>query len=290
MRVARLRAPEQVAQRDFEIVVRRLANDLVYGVDESPFAGAGIDYMQSRLYVPGDPVRQMDWKVTARTGKPHIKEYEATKRTPVRIIVDTSASMASASTPLSKHDLAVWLAAVLGLVALKRLSPAAIIGAGERETRAVPSLRTGDLWRELRPLKERSYREGTRLALQVEETARMADRESLLIVISDMHEPGAVDAVKRAVQRHECFVIQPVDPLELGGLRGAGFLRASEAETGHGFVARARDRWFVHHATEVGRALASAGADHIAVRTDEDFVGPLARFLRIRGHALGGKR
>ena len=54
---------DQLSNREFEIAVRRLADNLKFGEDPSPFVGSGVDYVQSRLYVSGDSVKDIDWKV-----------------------------------------------------------------------------------------------------------------------------------------------------------------------------------------------------------------------------------
>ena len=135
------------------MVVRRLADDLAFGTDTSMFTGSGLEYAQSRPYEPGDPIKQIDWRMTARSTRTYVKEYEALKRTEVHLLLDTSASMSVSSTSLTKHDLAVWIASAVGVLAQRRLSPCAVIGAGERATRFEPSLLRSDLWQAIEPLR-----------------------------------------------------------------------------------------------------------------------------------------
>ena len=110
----KLGPPDELVHADFEMVVRRLADDLAFGVDTSLFVGSGLEYAQSRPYVAGDPIKMMDWRITARLGKPYVKEYETLKRTCLYLVVDTSASMCVCSTATTKHDIAVWIAAAVG--------------------------------------------------------------------------------------------------------------------------------------------------------------------------------
>lgn len=280
-----LERPEELAERQFELIVRRLADDLAYGADASRFVGSGIEYAQSRPYEPGDPVRQLDWRVSARTGTPHIKEYEAMKRMPTWLVVDTSESMFVSSNVMSKHDLAIWLASALGLVALRRLSPVAVVSGGAREGVPQPSMLRGRLWTGLDAMRVRAQPEPTRVGEVVEELALRAARRSLFVILSDLHAPGATHALKLTAQRHDVVVLQPVDPAEADGMP-AGLFRAQEAETGSAFVGAGRKGWLdgeLGHA----EALRSAGVDHLALRTDREFITPLKRFLALRGQAGG---
>lgn len=280
--------PDELAHGDFEMVVRRLADDLAFGTDASLFTGSGLEYAQSRPYEPGDPIKQIDWRLTARTGKPYVKEYEALKRTSVLILLDTSASMGVSSVRLTKHDLGVWLAAAIGLIAQRRLSPTAVIGAGERTTRFEPSLLKTDLWQALEPLRTGTVDEGTKLGERLRELIVRANRSSVIVVISDLHDADAIPAIRHAAQQHDVIALELRDPAEEGNLR-AGFFRGREAETGRDFVGGGRDRFSSEDGQDSGRLLARAGASWLRLVTSQPFIPPLRHFLAARQNTGGGR-
>jgi uncharacterized protein (DUF58 family) len=281
-----LRPPNELARGDFEMVVRRLADDLAFGADASLFVGSGLEYASSRPYIQGDSIRMLNWRLTARTGKPFVKEHEALKRTTVYIVLDTSASMAVASTPLDKHSLAIWIAAAVGLVAQRRLSPVGVIGGGERETRLTPSLLGNDLWHALEPLRQGSLDEGTRLADRITRLDAHADRSSVILVLSDLHDPHVLTALRHASQKHDCAAIHLIDPAEAGQLR-AGIFRGQEAETGRGFLGHGGAAW--GREGEVRSELARCGVSYLRLLTDRSIIAPLRYFLASRASVLRGR-
>ena len=281
-----LRPPDELARGDFEMVVRRLADDLAFGMDLSRFIGSGLEYAQSRPYSPGDPIKMMDWKITARLGKPFVKEYDTPKRTNVFIIVDTSASMGISSAMITKHDLAVWIASAIGLIAQRRMSPVGVIGGGERETRLNPSLNRADLWQSLDPLRASNLSEGTRLSDRLADLDLRAKRSSVFIVISDLHDPDAIPAIRHASQKHDCVAIHLMDPAERGRLR-AGFFRGQEAESGRLFVAHSNSAW--GREGEVAADFARCGTSYLRLQTDQPFIAPLRHFLSFRPMMGGGR-
>ena len=273
--------------RQFELAIRRLADGLAYGTDRSPFLGTGLEYAQSRRYAPGDPVRSIDWRVTARTGRFHVKEYEAPRRMPAYLLVDTSATMTLSSTARSKYALAVQIAGGLALACLDRASPVGVLGVGELPLHYRPSLSRGQILEWLHRLRRYRVDEATSLGRRLAELAPTLSERSLVVCLSDLHDPGALQSLCRLGQQHDAVVLHLVDPAE-GGLQKAGFLRAREAETGRAFSAPASRVWTDPEAA--ARQLRRARVDHLLLRTDRPFVQLLRQFLAARGLLGRGAR
>lgn len=271
-------AQESLDSRQFEIAVRRLADALAYGQESSPFLGAGIEYVQSRLYQPGDPVRFIDWRITGRTGRYHVKEYEAPKQMPVYLLVDTSASMTVSSVKMSKYAWAVQIAGGLALAAVEHMSPVGMMAVGERELHHTPSLSRATVLRWLHTLRRYDFHERTTLGERIRKLVPRVESRCLFIVVSDLHDPDAVPAIRLMAQNHDCMVIHLADPAERGELR-AGIIRGEEAESGVGFVAHGRTRFL---SETLGAEITRAGVDYLLVRTEGPVLQPLRHFLKNR--------
>jgi len=265
--------------RRFLVAVRRLANSFNYGVDKSPYLGSGIEYAQSRPYQPGDSVRSIDWRVTARTGKAFVKEYEAPKQIPCYLLLDTSASMTVGVARHSKYELALQIAGGLALACLDRANPVGVLGVGERELHVEPSLARDQVMQWIHRLRTFRYDERTTLARRVSELGTRLNHRALLIILSDLHDDTASAALRLMAQRHDCVALQFRDPAERG-LRGAGLILAREAETGHAFVTHGRSEWL--NQQRLDTELKRAQIDHLIVDTDQPFAHKLRSFFASR--------
>jgi hypothetical protein len=134
--------------------------------------------------------------------------------------------------------------------------------------------------------------EGTRLGERLEDLSVRARRASVIVALTDLHDPLAVDALRHAAQRHDVMAIELHDPAEAGGLR-AGFFRGNEAETGTTFLGHGALRWTSKndHIEEAhaGHTLARSGVSWLRLHTDRPFLPPLRHFLANRA-AVGGGR
>ena len=282
-----IESADTLDSRQFYIAIKRLADSFSYGTDRSPFVGSGVEYVQSRQYQYGDPIRAIDWRVTARTGKVYIKEFETPKRMPCYMMIDTSASMMISSTKRSKYATSLHIAGGLALACLDRVSPVGVLGVGSRDVRIEPSLSKNRVLEWLHQLRHFRYDESTTLVDRISELIPTLNSRALFIVLSDLHDERALVSLKRMGQKHDCVVLQMQDPAELG-LRGAGFLRAQEAETGRAFATHGRR--FHLNQYRVEEELRRGGIDHLVVRTDEPFSHHLRSFFKSRDLLGKGSR
>lgn len=280
-------APASVNARQFAVTARRLANSLVFGTEDSIFHGCGTEYAQPRPYIPGDPIKSMDWKVTARTGRHYIKEYQEPKRMPVYILLDTSASMCISSGPLSKYAWAVSLGAGLALAAQMRMSPVGLLGCGQRPIHIQPTLSAGTVMQWAHELRRHGFLETTSFGRRVRELAPSLAARTLVIAITDLHDPDALRAMKWIGAEHDCVVLHLQDPAEMG-IPGSGFFRGQEAETGVAFTGHGWKSWDL--AETARHELMRYRVDYLHLRTDEKILPKLRFFMRRRARSGSGGR
>ena len=275
---------EPVDARQFEVAVKHLANSLSFGQEESVFHGSGLEYAQSRLYVAGDPVKAIDWKVSARVGKLFIKEYQEPKQMPLYLLLDTSASMCVTSLPMSKYAWAVQIATGIALAAQSNVTPVGLLGCGARELHVRPTLSRNVVMEWSHQLRHHDFLEDTSLAARAREVAPSLKRRTMVIVLSDLHDPEAFPALQVLAQEHDVIVLHLQDPAETG-VRGAGLFRGVEAESGRAFVGHGRRAWV--DAEGWKSELTRFGIDYLHLPTNEPILGKLRHFLGRRG--FGGK-
>jgi uncharacterized protein (DUF58 family) len=100
--------------------MNRPAASSLAGAYRSRFRGRGVDFVESRNYLPGDDIRNMDWRVTARTGKPHTKIFQEERERPVLVVLDASPSLYFGTRTRLKSVAAGQLAASVAWASVRR--------------------------------------------------------------------------------------------------------------------------------------------------------------------------
>ncbi len=131
--------------RQLRLARRNRALSVLAGPNKSNFRGRGIDFEEVRSYQPGDDIRSIDWRVTARTGSAHTKLFREERERPVLVAVDQRSSMFFGSSHCFKSVLAAQLASLLAWSALDggdRVGGLVFNDAGHREIRPRRSRKT----------------------------------------------------------------------------------------------------------------------------------------------------
>jgi uncharacterized protein (DUF58 family) len=274
--------------RALELSVGRRVDGLLAGDYRSAFAGVGTELFQVRLYEPGDDVRRIEWNVTARTGRPHVRVELAERVLVTWLVLDASASMAFGTGDRRKADVAEGVAIAVGWAATKRGNRLGTVAFGRRSQYERPRqgrralLDTLELLRELPPEGTGTLREALEL------TDRVARQRSLIVVVSDFRgPPNWRPPLLRLSGRHTVLAVEVRDPREQE-LADVGELRLVDPETGRQLRVDTSDRAlrerFATAAADERSALvamlASAGVRHVPLSTEGDWLRPLAMFLR----------
>jgi uncharacterized protein (DUF58 family) len=119
-----LTAAELIALRPrchaLRLPMRLAAASALAGAYRSRFRGRGVDFLESRNYQPGDDIRNMDWRVTARTGRPHTKVFQEERERPVLVVMDASPSLYFGTRDRLKSVAAGQMAAAIAWAAIRR--------------------------------------------------------------------------------------------------------------------------------------------------------------------------
>ena len=124
--------------RKIEIKTRGLSNEIFAGKYHTAFRGRGMSFSEVREYRAGDDVRDIDWNVTARSRKPHIKVYEEERELTMMLLVDVSASRMFGSTDRLKKNIITEIAAVLAFSAAQNNDKVGCIFFSDRVEKFIP--------------------------------------------------------------------------------------------------------------------------------------------------------
>ncbi|GAA3344896.1 DUF58 domain-containing protein [Amorphoplanes nipponensis] len=304
-----------------QLLVTRKLDGLLQGDYAGLLPGPGSEAGESREYRPGDDVRRMDWPVTARTTLPHVRRTVADRELETWMAVDLSASLDFGTAKMLKRDLVLAAATAMAHLTVRggnRIG--AVVGTGS----GLPAPEQGGFWRRrreasapapvtqpmvrmparpgrkeaqglLRAIARTRIRPGrTDLGELIDMLNRPPRRRGVAVVISDFLAPveGWARPIRKLGVRHDVLAVEVVDPRELE-LPDVGVLTLADPETGVLHEVQTADPALRARYAEaagnqrgdIARALRAAGAAHLRLRTDTDWLLDVVRFVAAQRHA-----
>ncbi len=277
--------------RLIELKTRGLSNHIFSGEYHSAFKGRGMAFSEVREYVPGDEVRTIDWNVTARSGRPHIKVFDEERELTVMLMADVSGSGEFGTEAQLKRELITEACATIAFSAIQNNDKVGLILFTDQIELFIPPKKgRGHILRIVRELLEfRPLHKGTDVAGALKYMSNVIKKRSIAFLISDLMADGYEDALKIANRKHDLVVLRTTDPRELE-LPAMGLVQFLDPETGDTqWVNTNNKRVRAHYRAEALKlaarakdALRRAGVDHAVISTREGYVRPLMTLFKRR--------
>lgn len=204
--------------KNLELIARFIVEGFLVGLHKSPFHGFSVEFSEHRQYMPGDNIRDIDWKVYGRTDRYYIKQYEEETNLKANILVDVSGSMGYTSHEITKLQYAVYLAAALSYLLLKQRDAVGLTLFSDKIHRHLPPKSTNSyikfLFKELSKAKPRKTRTVISQTLHI--MAEKLKRPGLIVLLSEFLYEDA-DKILQGLRHfryynHEVIVFNILDP------------------------------------------------------------------------------
>lgn len=279
--------------RKLDLKAKLVVEGFMTGLHRSPYHGFSVEFAEHRPYMPGDPIRDVDWKVYGKSDRFYVKQYEDETNLRTHILLDVSRSMTYAGEgAISKLEYAKHLAAAIAYLMLHQQDAVGLMFFAESIRRYVPPRSVNRHLRVLlRELESLEPGTGTNVAGCLHAMADRIRRRGLVILLSDlMDDPEAVmQGLKHfRYKKHEVIVFQILDENE----RAFPFhdeLGFVDLETGEEVVTQS---WVLAHeyrsrvagwTDSYRRACGEQQIDFVALTNKTPYDHALLRFLEKRG-------
>ena len=284
--------PELIKKiKKIHIKSNRQVNTLMAGQYKSVFRGSGIEFEEVRDYTPGDEVKNIDWKVSARMGRPYIKLYREERELVVMLLVDMSASGGFGTGDSLKSEKAVEVAAVLAFNAIRNNDKVgAILFTDTVEKYIPPKKGSSHVWRVIREIFTFDPQgKGTDIQTAVSYLGRVCRKRTISFLISDFLSGNYLKRLKVTAKKHELIGVMISDPGEFF-LPERGMIFIEDLETGNHLLldasdASTRDLYQAKKRQEYETTLAqlkSADIDCIEISTRDVVTDALIKYFRYR--------
>lgn len=283
--------------RRIEIKARGLTSQVFAGEYHSAFKGQGMAFSEVREYQYGDPIRNIDWNVTARFNRPFIKVFEEERELTVMLLVDVSASNAFGTASSLKREFMTELAAVIAFSALQNNDKIGVIFFSDQVEKFIPPKKGKK--HIMRIILELLDFEPKNKTTAVPEALRyftnVIKKRSTAFLLSDFIQPGLNmedlrDGLRLTNKKHDLVGLWVQDPGEFT-LPNFGLAQLLDPETGQKLwvdtsSAKLRNHlknWSLQRNIQLDEAFKKSGVDYAQLFTHEDYVKPLIQLFQRRG-------
>lgn len=282
--------------RKIEIKTRGLSNDIFAGKYHSAFKGRGMSFSEVREYRIGDDVRDIEWNVTARSNKPHIKVYEEERELTMMLMIDISGSSGFGTNAELKRETIAEIAAVLAFSAAGNNDKVGCMLFTDHVEKYIPPKKGRQhVLRILSDILEpRPTSTGTDLGECLRTFTGVQKKKCTAFIISDLMdiEKGKAryeESLKIAAGKHDIVALRVYDRRETV-LPDVGLVNMQDMETGRTLLVdtsnvATRRKWAEHYLSSLAsieQVLLKSRVDKADFATGEDYVSTLIQLFKRR--------
>jgi uncharacterized protein (DUF58 family) len=280
-----------------QLSARRVVEGSTTGPHKSPFKGSSIEFRQHRIYVPGDELRRLDWRVLGRTDRPYIKEYDEETNLRCLLMLDCSGSMNYGEGKSCKFDFAARVVSSLAYLMLANTEHVGLaIFRDSLEKWIAPRSGKGQLSYITDAIERTNPGRVADPARSMHRAADRIGRRSLVIIVSDFLSPSAKireGLMHLGHDRHELILLRVLHRdevefpfkswMQFRGIEGEASRTCDPTMMRQMYLGN-----FQRHSEALKKDCAAVGAECHDFITDESLVETLTRMLQ-RRYRLGGR-
>lgn len=281
--------------RKIEIRTKALSHQIFAGEYHSAFKGRGMTFSEVREYQWGDDVRSMDWNVTARLRKPHVKVFEEERELTMVLLVDVSRSGLFGTSEATKRERIAEVAAVLSYSAILNNDKVGALFFSDKVEKFIPPKKGRShllhIIREMLELEPES--DGTDISVALRFLSGAIKKKCNAFLLSDMMDvspegaPLYEEALKVLVGRHDLSAIRVCDPKE-AEIPAMGLVHVKDSESGETFwvntdsakMRREYRDWYNSFVGQFKSLLNRYKVDSVELSTEGDYVKSLMALFR----------
>lgn len=278
--------------RKIEIKTKGLSKQLFAGEYHSAFKGRGMSFSEVRDYAYGDNIKDIDWNVSARFGKPFVKIYEEERELTMMLLIDISQSSFIGSDIQLKNQMMAEIAAVLSFSALQNNDKVGLIFFSDRIEKYIPPKKGKShvlrIIREMLSIQPKGSK--TDIALALSHLSNVIKKRAIVFLLSDFRTKDYKSTLSIASRKHDLIGIRIRDKAD-HQLPKIGLIKMLDPETGKtqwvntfsGRLKRKYEDMDKAYGDYFEESFIKTGTDKVTIDAHDSYVMSLVRFFKKRG-------